>query len=130
MGVAFGQMSALLRRKATGHVVRVFEVTGTTRTVRTGESGSTFTNLGATATQTYTLPTAAKKGIQFTFVVQADYAIRLEPGATNAFYHDAAKQSDGKYLELTRIGTSVTIQSDSAHDWVVIAPLGTTKIED
>jgi hypothetical protein len=129
MGVAFGQMSALLRRKATGHVVRVFEVSGTARTVRTGESGSTFTNLGATATQTYTLPTAAKKGIQFTFVVQAAQAIRLEPGADNAFYYSTAKQTNGKYLELSGIGTAVTIQSDSAHDWIVISPVGTFSVE-
>ena len=130
MGVAFGQTSALLRRKSTGHMNRVFEVTATTRTVNTGETGSTFSNLGATATQTYSLPDNAKKGVYYTFVVQASYAMRLEPGASNAFYFNGAKQSDDKYLELTGLGTTVTVQADSAHDWIVIAPLGTTKIED
>ena len=129
MGVAFGQMAALLRRKATGRLNWVFEVTGTTRTVKTGETGSTFTNLGATATQTHTLPTAAKRGVHFTFVVQAGYAMRLEPGASNAFYFNGAKQSDDKYLELTGLGTTVTVQADSAHDWIVVAPVGTFQVE-
>lgn len=128
MGVAFGQMSALLRRKASGHVSRVFEVTAS-RTVKTGESGSVFTNLGASGTIVFSLPASAKKGTYYTFFVATAQAVQIEPGASNGIYYSTAKNGDGLYLQLSGIGSSVTLVADSNHDWIALSPIGTLAAE-
>lgn len=88
-------------------------------TLKASQTGSTFTNLGATATVALTLPQNADYGIMFRFHVQAAQLFRIDPGAAGAFYYNGAKQTDGKYLELSGIGAAVEVECDGNHDWVV-----------
>lgn len=83
-------------------------------------TGSTFTNLGSASTVTFTLPQDCRgeKGVRFKFVVAAAQALRVDPGAAGAVYLDGAKQTDDKYVELTEIGTTLSVVSDGNGDWL------------
>ena len=92
-------------------------------TVTNQDGESIFSNLGATASTTYTLPTSPPTGFKLGFKVQAAQNLILDPGASAAFYVNGAKQADAMTLHSFVIGDRVEIQWDGA-DWVVTSKIG------
>lgn len=109
-----------LEERATAHRSYVFHKTADfTPSLRA--TGSIFTNLGATAAVSVTLPTNApgKSGIEYTFVVMAEQTLTLNPGASGAIYIGGAKLSDDTDLASAAIGSFIKLVSDSNGDWLV-----------
>ncbi len=100
----------------------VIEPHTTDDTLTEAESGSVHTNLGASSTVTLTLPASAAGGTTFTFAVQANQQLRIEPGA-NAIRDDSG-YTTGKYKWADAVGESITLIADSNGDWVTIAKNG------
>lgn len=114
-----------LSRTPSGKRWKHFAKTAAYTILRT-DTGSTYTNLGATAGVTFTLPTGPKKGDNFTFVCQAEHPLTITPGSTGAIYTNEAKQADDKDVTGHRIGDVITIEADgdSSKDWVVKGKFG------
>lgn len=93
------------------------------------ESNSVHTNLGATAAVTLTLPQDAPIGCNFTFVVMAAYALRIDPGAAGAVYIGGAKQTDDKYVWADDEAESVELIADGNGDWIAVGTVGTWGVE-
>jgi len=87
------------------------------------ESGSVHSNLGASSTVTLTLPASAPAGTVFTFAVQADYELRIDPG-TAAIRDDSGQTAD-KYKSADATGECITLIADSNGDWMTTAKNGT-----
>jgi hypothetical protein len=92
-------------------------------TLTVAESGSVHSNLGASSTVTLTLPGSAPAGTVFSFAVQANQELRIEPGT--AAIRDDSGQTAGKYKSANTIGASLSLVADSAGDWATIAKNGT-----
>jgi hypothetical protein len=93
-------------------------------TVKAHQTGSTFTNLGATSSVTFTLPSNARKGNRYTFCVQAAYSLVIDPGSAGAIYFHYAKQTDDVAIQSSVIGNYVTLVSDGNNDWAVASQGG------
>ncbi len=87
------------------------------------QSGTTFTNLGAAAAITVTLPQNPPKGTRFRFVCMADQAMQLDPGAAGGIYIKGAKQADDKYAAISDIGDFIHLVADGNGDWVAVASI-------
>lgn len=74
-------------------------VTSTPRTVSTTETNTRLSNYGATQVIQFNLPAGAT-GLRFTFLRQANYAMRLDPNGSELIGDGGA----GKYLEITSRG--------------------------
>ncbi len=111
----------------SGGIRRTIEAHVADDTLLAAESGSVHTNLDATATLTLTLPTDPAQGIEFTFAVQANQELRIDPGT--ATIHDSAGQVAGSYITASAIGASLTIVADANGDWAVAAKAGTWTLE-
>jgi len=85
-------------------------VTSTPTTRTTGESGRRFTNFGATQITEHDLPAGAA-GLRYSFMRQADFAVRVDPNGSEIIGGGAA----GKYLEITSTRGQVDLEwmSDS-----------------
>jgi hypothetical protein len=92
-------------------------------TLTVAESGSVHSNLCASSTVTLTLPGSAPAGTVFSFAVQANQELRIEPGT--AAIRDDSGQTAGKYKSANTIGASLSLVADSAGDWATIAKNGT-----
>lgn len=100
-------------------------------TLRVQESGSTHTNLGATGAITLTLPQAsANKGVHYTFVVQEAQTLTISPGALGAIYIGGSKQDDNEPISSNTPGSSITLECDGNHDWVVTSIYGIWHEDD
>ncbi len=91
-------------------------------TLTQGESGSIHSNLGATGAVKLTLPGSADEGTKFTFCVQANYQLRIDPG-TAAIRDDSGYTAD-KYKWADAIGESITLAADENGDWMTVAKVG------
>lgn len=90
-----------------------------------------FTNVGATGVVTLTLNSSEQTGWQGTFIRAEDYAFRIVPtsGSSQAIVYSNGKMTDGKYLELTAVGSSITLVKMSTGDWFATSELGTFSEE-
>lgn len=88
------------------------------------QSGTTFTNAGASGAITATLPQNPPMGTALSFVCMADEEFRLAPGAAGGIYIKGAKQADNKYVSITDIGDFVHLVADGSGDWVAVASIG------
>jgi hypothetical protein len=106
-----------------GGIKKPVEAHAADDTLTTAESGSVHSNLGATDVVTLTLPASAPQGTNFTFAVQAAYALRVDPGT--ATIRDDSGQTADKYKSANAIGASLTLVADTNGDWATIAKNGT-----
>jgi hypothetical protein len=106
-----------------GGVKKVIEAHTSDDTLTAAESGSIHSNSGATGIVTLTLPASAPAGTVFSFVVQAGYELRIDPGT--ATIRDDSGQTADKYKSANAIGASLSLAADSSGDWVTIAKNGT-----
>jgi hypothetical protein len=91
-------------------------------TLTESQSGSVYSNLGATGTVTLTLPASASAGTTFSFAVQESQELRIDPGA--ATIRDDSGQTADKYKSANTIGAALTVVADPNGDWVTIAKNG------
>jgi hypothetical protein len=113
-------VKSALEREPTAFRSRVFAKTADfSPTIR--QTGATFTNLGASAGITFTLPTnsSGEKGLTYTFTVMAAQTVTIDPGSAGAFYIAGAKLADDTNIVLREIGDTVTVTSDGNGDWIV-----------
>ncbi len=89
-------------------------ITSTPRTVTAGETGTRFSNFGATAIMVFNLPTGAT-GLAYSFSRRPDYAMRLDPSGSEVIVGGGA----GKYLEILSAG-QVDIEWVNGA-WLVVA---------
>lgn len=100
------------------------------KTLTIDQTGSIFTNLGASGSVTVSLPTNAAgiKGIEYQFIVMAAQAFVINPGAAGALYIAGAKQSDAATISADDEGECVTVVSDGNGDWAVYGVSGTWTV--
>lgn len=93
---------------------------GTPNAIAATESGTVFTNEGATAANYHTLPSAAA-GYQFTFIVQDADGIRIVANTDDTIRVIDKVTAAAGYIESTTIGSTVTLVSINAVEWYAIS---------
>lgn len=99
-------------------------------TVTKGDSGKTFTTVGAAGTVTFALP-AALVGLRYRFRVGAAQELRLDPNGTEtiALPLTGVQGAAGKYLTANADGETVDIECTKAGEWSVFGYTGTWTAE-
>ena len=93
------------------------------QTVASSSIGRIFTNNGATASITLTLPSAAAViGKEIVFVVEATQSLVLEPAATD---HILGTSDAGDYIWADSIGETITLVATRASYWAKKSSVGT-----
>lgn len=112
-------------------VRRIVTVTASSRAVTAAESGTTFTNNGASATVTLTLP-AATVGLHYTALVRTAQALRFDPNGSEIIGHMTAGSADGgagKYTGSSTVGAAIHLLCVVAGRWEVADVKGTWTLE-
>jgi hypothetical protein len=99
-------------------------------TVTTGDSGTTFTTVGAGAAVTFAMP-AATLGLRYKFRVGAAQELRIDPNGTEtiALPSTGVQGAAGKYLTADADGESVSIECTKTGQWTVFGYTGTWTAE-
>lgn len=97
---------------------------GTPNAIAATESGTVFTNEGATAKNYEALPTAAA-GYQFTFIVQDADGMRIVANTGDTIRVIDKVTAAAGYIESTTIGSVVTLVAINATEWVATSIHGT-----
>ena len=102
-------------------------------TLTLAESGSVHTNLGDAGAQTIKLPASATVGTYFIFALQVAQAVNVEIGESGGKFYQAGvitTDDTGNDLIITADdeGESITLMSDGAAGWFVIAEAGTWTV--
>lgn len=99
-------------------------------TVTTGDTGTTFTTVGAAGTVVFNLP-AAVVGLKYRFRVGAAQELRINPNGTEtiALPSTGVQGAAGKYLTANADGESVEIECTKAGEWTVFGYTGTWTAE-
>lgn len=99
-------------------------------TVTAGESGKTFTTVGATGTVVATLPPAVV-GLKYRFRVGAAQALQIDPDGTEtiALPSTGVQSAAGKYIAADADGETVSIECTKAGQWSVFGFTGTWTAE-
>lgn len=118
-------MSTLNGRQLRGVEVKTAAYT----VVASDDNGKTFTNQGAGAQVTFSLP-AATVGQWFRFVVKAAQEIRLDPNGTETVsLPTGVQQAAGKYISADAIGERISIECVKAGEWDTSDGVGTWTAE-
>jgi hypothetical protein len=98
-------------------------------TVTVGESGSIFTNTGASGAVTFALP-AAVAGLQYVFALGAAQELRVDPNGTETIsLANGVQQAAGKYVVADAVGESAIIACVIAGQWLMLNAVGTWTAE-
>jgi len=119
---------------SSGNIILRLDADGPTQTARIEhkdatfaltalQTGTTFTNLGASGAITATLPQNPPQGTAFNFVCMADQDLQITPGAAGGIYIKGAKQADNKYAAISDIGDFVHLVAEGNGDWVAVASI-------
>lgn len=101
-----------------------------TRTVLASESGSVFTNTGASGAKEWDLPVATP-GLHFYFAVGVAQSLRIDPNGTETISlpSDGIPGAAGKYLEANAIEETVHLMCVNAGNWACMGYTGTWTAE-
>ena len=99
----------------------------TTRAVLSTESGTTFTNEGATAEIPFNLPTAVA-GLWYTFIVQDADGIQVNAASGDTIRIAASVSAAAGLCESATIGNTVTLCAINATEWVATSVIGTWTV--
>ena len=88
------------------------------------DSGTVFTNEGASAKIVYNLPTAAA-GLTYTFVVQDADGIQVVAASGDTIRIAASVSAAAGNIDSTTIGSTVVLVAINATEWIAITSLGT-----
>ena len=98
-------------------------------TVKNGESGRTFTNLGNAGAFTFNLPANPKKGTVFTFTVQAAQNLVVDPPSGQKIACTVggtyALQGDGTAVTANAAGEHLTLECLDGTNWYATTESGT-----
>lgn len=100
---------------------------GSPNVITAAESGSVYTNEGATAENYHTLPTPVA-GLTFTFMVQDADGLRITcatPASEQVYIGASPTTLTTGYANSTTIGSSVTVTAINSTTWVASASTGT-----
>lgn len=100
---------------------------GTPNALSALESGTIFTNEGATAKVYHSLPTAAA-GLVYTFVVQDTDGIRVVAATGDTIRINTSVSATAGYCEATAAGATVTLYAINATEWIATSSLGTWTV--
>lgn len=90
------------------------------RTIAASESGSLYSNEGATAIAPFILPAAATN-LRFSFYVQDADGIRVTAGAGDTIQVGAGLSAVAGKIESTSIGANVSLLAINATEWVALS---------
>lgn len=97
-------------------------------TLTAEQSGTTFTNLGASGTITFTLP-AATVGLHFPFFVRATQRLQVDPNGSEILESTAAVAgSAGQYIWADAIGEMIHLVCLETGKWAVLDFRGTWTV--
>lgn len=88
------------------------------------DNGGYFTNEGAAAAVTFTLP-AATVGLRYTFYVMAAQELRIDPNGSETIAIAGAQQVGGKYVTANAVGEFVELLCVKAGQWDDVSARGT-----
>ena len=100
---------------------------GSPNILTSSESGKILTNEGATAKNYHTLPTAAA-GMRFTFICQDSDGIRATANTGDTVRLASSVSGSAGYAESTTIGSSLTLASINATEWIAESITGTWSV--
>lgn len=107
---------------ALSFLVPVVAKTGNYSALAT-DSNNVFTNGGAVASVTFTLPAAAS-GFEYTFVVDNTNGIVIKASGTNTIRAGPVVSSAGGTMTSTMTGSSITIVAINTTEWMATSVLG------
>lgn len=109
-----------------GRALLEFQVKTANYTVLDSESGTGFTNVGAGAAVTFTLP-AAVVGLNYYFAVGVAQELRIDPNGTETISlpSTGVPSAAGAYIVADAIGETVRIACVTAGSWRVFGYTGT-----
>lgn len=93
--------------------------------ITAAESGTLYTNEGATATNYHTLPAAAAGVGPLTFVVQDADGIRIVANTGDTIQMDATVSGLAGFAESTTVGNAVTLIAINNTEWIAVSYVGT-----
>jgi hypothetical protein len=127
-GVADELIEAVLVPAQVSNPFVLVSTAGATLTAE--QSGGIVSNKGATGAVSFPLP-AALPGMNFTAIVEAAYALRLDPNGTEtiALPSSGVQGAAGKYLEADAVGEKVKLVCLTAGTWSVEHYSGTWTAE-
>ena len=99
----------------------------TTRAVLSTESGTTFTNEGATAEVPFNLPTAVA-GLRYCFIIQDADGIQVNAAAGDTIRIAGSVSATAGLVEATTIGNVVELVAINATEWVAKSVIGTWTV--
>ena len=99
-------------------------------TVVVGDSGKTFSTVGAAGTVTFAMPVAVV-GLKYRFRVGAAQELRIDPDGTEtiALPSTGVQGAAGKYLTANADGETVEVECTKAAQWSVFGFTGTWTAE-
>lgn len=97
------------------------------RTIAAGESGSIYSNEGASALDVFTLPPAAQ-GLRFSFMVEDADGIKVVAGTGDTIQVAASVSAAAGHAQNTTIGSSLTLVALNATEWMAISAVGTWTV--
>lgn len=99
-------------------------------TLTAAQSGAVVSNAGAGAAAAFVLP-AALPGMEFIFLVEAAYELRVDPNGTEtiALPSSGVQQAAGKYVGADAVGERLHIVCVTAGTWDVVSYAGTWTVE-
>jgi len=115
----------LLTFSGTGNATITAKTTG--YSVLGTDAGTIFTNTGAGGGVNFTLPTASA-GLQYIFYRDANQTITITAGASTTIRVAATQSATAGNVTLDAVGSSLTLISISATQWVAVASTGTLTV--
>lgn len=106
----------------TGLVVKA-----TNYTLLTSDSEATFTNEGAAALVTFSLPTA-RVGLRYSFIIQDVDGIQVDAAAGDTIRIGASVSAAAGNINATVIGNTITLVAINATEWVALSREGTWTV--
>jgi hypothetical protein len=101
----------------------VVNQTATPKAVLSGETGTIFTNAGASAGVTFNLP-AVQPGLCYTFHIHSPQAITIVPNGTDGIHIDWSSLAGGASISSNVSGETVTLCGGNSH-WHSVSHTGT-----
>ena len=104
-------------------VVDVSPKTSTPYTVLEAESGTLFTNEGATGVVQFDLPSAPANGTWYMFHIYENEVVQIDPFGTDRI-EDNSGPANGKYIWADAKGEAITLVYNGANRWMVLSKYG------
>ena len=102
-------------------------VKATSYTLLPSDSGTIFTNEGASALVTFTLPTALA-GLRYSFIIQDVDGIQVDAATGDTIRIGASVSAGAGNINATTIGNTVTLVAINATEWIALSREGTWTV--